>query len=316
MTPATNVLIDPVFDDPEQLRTLFREQGPYWNQGRYLSAAGAASQMPSGATSTAGVPWFRQDWALAGRALVPAAAELLAMPAFAEAAATAFGGTVVRPHTVYANVQVPAPATDHGHVDVPEFRGARRDTYPVALLHLMNRSGLFARWQLSICTAVVWLWDGPGGAFLLWDRGPEDAPRRFEPPLTNRAVVADNDRVFHGIGDFSVSGGPGPEHLTPDSEVTNADGRWHLRSGGDAVGSWPEHSVRLSVSWKAYVFDDATAAQRYDEHTDDLDEERIIDIFLNALASRGVPFSGPPVLGEPLLFALAEAWPKPLPTGV
>lgn len=317
-TTQPTVVLDNVFGDPARLRTMFERSGPYWNQGRYLTAAGAASQMPSGTTSTGGIPWFRQDWALAGEPLVDGAEELLHLPAFVDAAKQVFGGSVVRAHTIYANVQVPTTATDEGHTDVPEFRGVTRDRYPVALLHTMNRSGLFAHWQLPICTAVTWLWDGPGGEFLLWEHGPDRPPTAYGPPLTDKAVVADNDRVFHGIGDFATTVGPGPEQLTADSEVGAADGTWQLRRAGEpptapAIGSWPARSVRLSVSWKAYVFADAAAARTYDDHTDDLDEEQVVDTFLAALAERSTPFTGRPELGEELLFALGRAWPKRLP---
>jgi hypothetical protein len=317
-TAQPTVVVDPVFDDPGRLRALFERSGPYWNQGRYLTAAGAASQMPSGTTSTAGIPWFRQDWALGGEPLVDGAAELLHLPAFIDAAEKVFAGTVVRPHTLYANVQVPTRATDEGHTDVPEFRGVTRDRYPVALLHVMNRSGLFTRWQLPICTAVTWLWDGPGGEFLLWEHGPDQPATAFGPSLTNKAVVADNDRVFHGIGDFAIDAGPRPEQLTADSEVVSVDGTWQLRRAGaptttESVVSWPAHTVRLSVSWKAYVFADGAAARAYDEHTDDLDEAQVVDTFVRALAERGTPFTGRPALGEELLFALGSAWPKRLP---
>jgi hypothetical protein len=315
---AATVLLDAIFDEPGWLRDRFVDGGPYWNQGRYLSAAGAASQMPTGATSTVGVPWYRQDWMLGGVPLVPGAESIAQHPRLARAAATVFAGdldqgTIVRPHTVYANVQVPAPAIDKGHVDVPEFRGVTRDRFPVALLHLMNRSGLFAPWQLAICTAVTWLWEGPGGAFLLWEHGPDHPPAVFAAPLTNQAVVADNDRVFHGIGDFSTPDGPAPGELTPDSKVAAADGGWQLQRGGTAIGVWPWPTVRLSVSWKAYVFADAGAARTYDEHRDDLDEGRVVDTFLAALAERGTPFAGAPELGEELLFTLGKAWPKRLP---
>src|SRR5687767_11198328 len=143
---TTVIVVDDVFRDRAWLGERFAANGPYWNQGRYLSAAGAASQMPGGATSTVGVPWYRQDWALAGAPLVDGAQEILSLESFAHAARQVFSGTVVRPHTVYANVQLPAIGTDFGHTDVPEFRGITRDRYPVALLHIMNRSGLFRRW--------------------------------------------------------------------------------------------------------------------------------------------------------------------------
>lgn len=232
LSSAMNVIVlDDVFRDPAWLGERFAANGPYWNQGRYLSAAGAASQMPGGATSTVGVPWYRQDWALGGAPLVDGAQEILALESFVHVARRVFAGTVVRPHTVYANVQVPAIGTDFGHTDVPEFRGITRDRYPVALLHIMNRSGLFRHWQLDICTAVSWRWDGPGGDFVLWTNGPDDAPERYTPPLTNRAVVSDNDRVFHAVGDFADPDGPASSDLTPTSEVMASDDGWLLRDG-------------------------------------------------------------------------------------
>ena len=120
-SPATPtvVVLDDTFGKSTWLRERFAANGPYWNQGRYLSAAGAASQMPGGAASTVGVPWYRQNWAFAGRPLVAGADDILELPSFASAAKEVFGGTVVRPHTVYANVQLPAVGTDFGHTDVP-----------------------------------------------------------------------------------------------------------------------------------------------------------------------------------------------------
>jgi hypothetical protein len=314
-SPATPtvVVLDATFGNPSWLRDLFDGNGPYWNQGRYLSAAGAASQMPSGAATTIGVPWYRQDWALAAQPLVDGAEDILELPSFAAAARDVFGGTIVRPHTVYANVQVPAAGTDFGHTDVPEFRGITRDRYPVSLLHLMNRSGLFRRWQLDICTAVTWLWDGPGGDFLLWTRGPDYAPHRFGAPLTDRAVVSDNDRVFHAVGDFARSDGPCSNDLTPTSEVVPVDEGWLLRDGDRTIGLWPRDVIRLSVSWKAYVFRDEAAARAYDELTDDLDESLVIEIFADAMKRQGTPIAESNPSDESFLYAVGAAWPKRLP---
>jgi hypothetical protein len=238
---------------------------------------------------------------------------VLSSPAFAAAAAEVFGGTVVRPHTVYANVQMPATGTDFGHTDVPEFRGITRDRYPVALLHMMNRSGLFRRWQLDICTAVTWLWDGPGGDFVLWTNGPDRAPDRYAPPLTDRAVVSDNDRVFHAVGDFARADGPESHDLTPTSEVVAVDDGWQLRDGNRIVGTWAPEVVRLSISWKAYVFRDEAAARTFDQHADDLDEQQVFDIFTDELARRGTALDASRVTDESFLFAVGAAWPKRLP---
>ena len=98
-TARNVVVLDETFRDPAWLSELFAANGPYWNQGRYLSAAGAASQMPGGASSTVGVPWHRQDWALAGKPLVDGAEHILEHASFALAARQVFAGAVVRPHT-------------------------------------------------------------------------------------------------------------------------------------------------------------------------------------------------------------------------
>jgi hypothetical protein len=312
-TRPTVVVLDRALGDPAWLHAQFATNGPYWNQGRYLSAAGAASQMPGGVPTTVGVPWYREDWALAGRPLVDGAERILAAPAFVAAAADVFAGTVVRPHTVYANVQLPAVGTDFGHTDVPEFRGIQRDRYPVALLHMMNRSGLFRRWQLDICTAVTWLWDGPGGDFVLWTNGPDQTPDRYAPPLTDRAVVSDNDRVFHAVGDFARADGPQARDLTPTSEVGAVANGWQLRDGERVVGTWPCDVVRLSLSWKAYVFRDDAAARTFDEHTDDLDEARVFDVFAAELARRGTPLPAARPTDESFLYAVGAAWPKRVP---
>jgi hypothetical protein len=303
----------------EALARMFATNGPYWNQGRYLPGAGAASQMPGGATTTVGVPWYRQDWALGGRPLVEGAGVLLESPAFASAASAVFGGRVVRPHTIYANVQLPAIGTDAGHTDVPEFRGVTRERVPVALLHLMNRSGLFARWQLDIATAVTWVWDGPRGAFVLWSDGPDRRPREVQPPLTGRTVVADNDRLFHAVGAFDTPEGPASTLLTPQSEVHAVDGHFELRHGAEVVGRWPSAAVRCSVSWKAYVFADVAAARVADEHLDDLDDATVIEVFVSALHDRGieVPAAATLELDDSLITLAAPVWPKrvPLPPG-
>jgi hypothetical protein len=72
--------------------------------------------------------------------------------------------------------------------------------------------------------------------------------------------------------------------------------------------------VRLSVSWKAYVFRDEIAARQHDDHTDDLDEALVIDIFAAEMARRGVPIAGSPTTDESFLYSIGTAWPKSIPT--
>ena len=55
-------------------------------------------------------PWFRQDFAVRGEALVTGAESILANPHFLAAARTITGpDAVVRPSTVYVNLMGPTP---------------------------------------------------------------------------------------------------------------------------------------------------------------------------------------------------------------
>jgi len=82
----------------------------------------------------------------------------------------------------------------HAHVDVPSFRGLDRRAFPGWLLLAMQLSGLYTRWTVRTATAVVWFYDGIGGDLSYWPEGPA-GPRRSVPPLSNAAIVGDNDRM-------------------------------------------------------------------------------------------------------------------------
>jgi hypothetical protein len=120
--------------------------------------------------------------------------------------------------------------------------------------------------------------------------------------------------MFHAVGDFAHPDGPSSSDLTPTSEVVASDGGWTLRDGARTMGTWPRHMVRLSVSWKAYVFRDETAARQHDDHTDDLDEALVIDIFAAEMARRGVPIAESATIDESFLYSVGTAWPKSIPT--
>jgi hypothetical protein len=47
-------------------------------------------------------------------------------------------------------------------------------------------------------TAVAWFYGGTGGALSYWPDGPA-GPRRSVPPVSNTAIVGDNDRMVHRV---------------------------------------------------------------------------------------------------------------------
>jgi hypothetical protein len=190
MTTISKVIrIEPAFDDPEFVRAMFERHGPYRTMAGYL---------PIRARDTS-LPWFRGNWATNGEPLVAGAEKILHNPRFLDAARTFFGGSAVRPTFIVVNVNAPMPA-GHIHVDVPTFRGATRDHYPLAFLVAMGQSRLFETWRVIQAGAVSWFYDGPGGNFEYWPEGL-DGPMSIErPPFRNVAIMADNDAVYHRIG--------------------------------------------------------------------------------------------------------------------
>lgn len=142
---------------------------------------------------------FRGTWAANGQPLVDDARVILENPRFREAASRLFDTTEVAPNTVVVNVNAPMPAGAI-HVDIASFRGATRDRYPIQLVQAMGSSGLFGPWRIIEAGAIVWFYDGPGGVYDYWPEGLGGAMRSERPPFTNRALVADNDRMYHRIG--------------------------------------------------------------------------------------------------------------------
>jgi hypothetical protein len=284
------VVIDTVFDQPDLVRRLLERHAPYWPVQRYF--ASAEEQRALSASSGVVGPVFRGDWAH-DRPLVDGVEPILENPGFVAAAHRAFDAAIVRPHIVYVNLSLPMPCGDAGHTDVPAFRGIDRTRYPVWLLVTMGRSGLFERWRVRIATAVAWFYSGRGGEFTYWPDGPDRAPvvRTMQ---TNTAVLGDNDVMFHRV---EAIGGPDEEMvrgLTLDAELRFAgDGAWEVVDHGRVLVRRPFADVRVSVSWKGYVFRDDAEARLVDEHTDDLAFEDVLGTFFADLAARGIAVRRP-----------------------
>ena len=166
---AKPIRIEPAFDDRRFVRALFDRYAPYRAVAAYL---------PAGADDTAGprpadaaYPWFRETWALGGKALVDGADEILGNPHFLAAARALFPSARISPKLVVVNVNAPMPA-GVPHVDVPVFRGATRENFALRLLMAMGASGLFEPWRVIEAGAIAWFYDGPDGGFEYWPDGP------------------------------------------------------------------------------------------------------------------------------------------------
>jgi hypothetical protein len=182
---------------------------------------------------------------------------------------------------VTVNAPMPVGAI---HVDIPSFRGATRDRYPIQLLQAMGSSGLFEPWRIVEAGAVVWFYDGPGGAYDYWPQGLSGPMQSERPPFTNRALVADNDRMYHRIGWI---GAPSPiiPTITPNSQIEHVTGGgWVISDGGRTVQSYPDEQIRISILWKARI----KPAGGGDSEKSSLTYDRIEQIFMDDLNSRGI----------------------------
>lgn len=281
---ATPIELAEAFDDPNAIRRLVLENGPYRSIASYLPPS-ATLGTPSDEVGADGpLPWFRSNWAVNGRADVAGADEILRNPRFLRAASQLFGGAEMGPTTVVVNVNAPmGPGAIH--IDIPSFHGATRDRYSLRLLQAMGTSGLFERWRIVEAGAVSWFYDGPGGAYDYWPEGLSRAMHSRRPPYDNIALVADNDRMYHRIGWIGDPRASTPR-LTPAAQIEHdGAGRWTITDAGRAVASYPDEQVRISILWKAHLLGDHVEPP--------LTPDRIAAIVSSALRERGIEVPTP-----------------------
>ena len=141
------VTIEPVVDDPESIRALARENGPYFQRG-----------FP-------GIVWptWSDDWAAQGKPLIAAAAPLLHHEGFASAAAQMCGTDRVSPEGVYVNLSTPSVGQPVSHTDMPVFREVDHSNAPGWFLQAMGASGLFVEQRITTITAVAGFFAGECG---------------------------------------------------------------------------------------------------------------------------------------------------------
>ena len=272
---AKPVLLDPAFDDPDRVVELFRQSAPY-----RLAAAVHRSR-----ETGKDVPWFRVFWAHGERVGDPRADFIFHNPRFIEAAKESFGARVIVPSSLMNNVNGPM-AGGVPHLDLPHFRGAQK--FPFDLLVAMGHSGLFHPWAIPIASGLAWFYRGPGGDFDYWPDGPDNARQTLSSPLWNKAVISDNEYMFHRVGGV----GRDVDHLpagaiTRGAKLTHESGTWEIADGDKRIGL-PEDALRLSVLWKAYAFEDEAALRVFRDKSDDLTLPKALGILSADLQRRGL----------------------------
>jgi hypothetical protein len=307
------VAIDPLLDEgPEPMVRLCEQVGTYRTYAEYekldseltkglaqrhdsvlnfLRTGGLRAATEEDArTLAARTTYFREEYAYGNHVVAPIVEGFLHHPRLLDAARQVHGLPIVEPAIVYANLMVPGQELAV-HTDVPEFRGANRKVLPQWLLVVMHHSGLFADWRMHIATGVSWWHDSEHGALASWPDGPSE-PSHSHHIRANTALVLDTDTVFHGVDRVTDPTPATVPPVTSGSELRFlGDERWALFDGAEGtepVAGYDWDQLRFSVSWKAYCFADEAARDAWRDHSDDLSEQRILDVLVADLAERGL----------------------------
>jgi hypothetical protein len=271
---ATFIRIQPAFDDPAAVRALFERHAPYRTIAEYIP------RTPEKAVH----PYFRGNWAVGGKPLVEGAEVILHNHRFIDAARALFRTSSIRPMLVVVNLNGPMPAGPT-HVDVPTFRGATREQYPLGWLIAMGRSELFESWRIVQAGAVSWFYDGPNGNFEYWPEGLDGPMLNEPPPFRNVAIMSDNDVMYHRIGRVGAPDARLPQMTTAAKLRAVGNDSWAIVENGEILATYPFSAVRLSVVWKANLEGEATHEL--------LSLDRVMDIFVADLRKRKVDFRVP-----------------------
>jgi hypothetical protein len=208
-----------------------------------------------------------------------------------------WGAKYAEPESMLFNVQGPCPAGGPPHLDGTRFRGMDMQNTPTWLLNTMCKSGLFRRWQARKAQVIAWYYKGRiGGGFDYWPDGPHGKPRQIQAPMWGRAVVVENEMMYHA----AQSNGPAelrrPEGLAIDSlfspDPESKDG-WRITTGDRVIQRIPAEEMRFLVHWGARVYLDDEELRVAQDHSDDLTHERAFEILIADLRARGERFELP-----------------------
>lgn len=301
-------ILDGVYsaDQHRRMVEVVRREGP-WQlilAQHFASAeeviATMSGAMPEGVVPTFDMfltPNFRGYFAKYGTCLYPELEDCFHNSEFLAQARSYWNADYARPENMLFNIQGPSHSHDPAHLDATQFRGISQKNTPIWLMNTMTKSGLFQNWLMKKAQIIAWFYKGTiGGGFTYWPQGPLAEPKRLAAPMWNRAVVVQNEMMYHrgeanGPIDQRMPKGLAFESLFA-ADPAVADG-WQITTGGDVIQKIPAEEMRFLVHWGAEVYSDLAELRMVMEHSDDLTHDQVFDIFIKDLADRGQSFEVP-----------------------
>ncbi len=303
------ILLHDVLDDVGHAVRLLERNAPYTPLGGWYR--------PGADLDAATNPmWFQSDFVHAD--LQVEGSELfLFHERMTQAARDFYDAEVIVPHSVYVNVMAAIETSGPAHTDNPRFQGRDRSNTPMWLLRSMLWSGLFDPFSIVQATSIWWMNDVEGGGLSYWPDGPDKPPQEHVGEMANTALVGDNHGMFHQVGPV----GPfdqGTRFVTPRAELapaTDGSGEWAITDRGDIRFQVPLEQYRVSVLWKADVYQNAAEQRRQMAET--LSIPDVGRIFDHGLEEQGadVRFDLDRLEDPGLIAALKDVYPEAVPIG-
>jgi hypothetical protein len=231
-----------------------------------------------------------------------------------------WGAKYAEPETFLFNIQGPCSAGGPPHLDGTVFRGMTMENTPLWLLNTMTKSGLFTRWQAKKGQVIAWYYRGRiGGGFNYWPDGMFATPKRIEAPMWGRAVVVENEMMFHGAEACGPPALRRPAGLDIESRFgvdPEREGGWRITSGDRVIQRIPAEEMRFLVHWGAQLFMDDEELRVSLDHTDDITRDRALEMLIADLRKRGATFAEPsdPMNDRGFVRLVAQAYDVGFPT--
>jgi hypothetical protein len=321
MIPVAEPRVQPDFYTPAEVDALFgvvRRNGPwplvaahhFSSTEEYLAIAGGRDRRPDAKLSDFTAPVFRGYLAKEGVALYDEIHDIYFGRKLLDAVKQMHGARYALAHHMLFNLGGPSRSFDAGHFDGGNWRGITLDNTPVWLIGVMAKSGLFDRWELKSGQVITYFYDSDvDGGFTYWPQGPDAAPRRLPAPFRNDALVTDNCHMYHR----REGNGPRdrrdlPELVLESTLHAAGEDEWSIRTGEREIARFAHADSRALFHFTALAFDDLGEVDRYLDHSDDLTPHRALEILVDDLRRRGVPFTEPsdPLHDRALMAVLTE----------
>jgi hypothetical protein len=265
------------------------------------TTSGAGKQLPEGVKLTWDMiglnPVFRGYLARGGTCFYPELEDCYYNSRFLELVRNYWDCQYAEPETFLFNIQGPTPIGGPPHLDGTVFCGMTMENTPLWLLLTMAKSRLFDRWRSKKGQVIAWYYNGrTGGGFNCWPDGPSGDSLQINAPMWGRAVVVENEMMFH----HGQATGPTALRKPQGMDITTTFGAdpedptgWQLETFGKVIQKVPASEMRFLVHWGARLFKDMADFKRTYEHTDDITADTAINILIDDMKKRGVQFEVP-----------------------